>query len=472
MQKHLLAVFLVVAILTPSITHGAAATFDPNLLMHDGELNNHTAMTATDIQAFLNEHDGILKELVLTDRDGKDRPVSHIIWRAANAAKINPQILLVLLQKEQSLIERGRPTMKALDWALGYGVCDTCDLNDPRLRQFKGFATQLYGAATRIRDYIDRPQKYGWIKKGRPFVVSGLTVIPKTDATRALYLYTPHIASAKTFWNLWTRYFGKPYPDGTVLHDTTTDTTWRIENGTRRAFASKAIAASMMDERFILDVPHTVLANYPEGAPITIANYSLVKTPKGSIYLIVDSKKRLIPSESIFKSLGYNPEELIAVKDADLKGYQNGPPITSNSDTPQGSVYENTETGARYLVTAGVKHPITSQAILSATIPNATIIPVSSRELSRYIDGPPVRFPSGTLIARTNGALAVVSGGKRQEFGSIDIAITLGYTPKRAIIVDDAIWNLHPEGEAITVPPPDADPEGIGAQLAQSKPAQ
>ncbi len=466
-MKPFFIVFLLAAILLPSFANAADMSFNPSLVIYDGDLKNYTAMTPSDIQAFLNEHDGILKEMSFVDRDGKERSAAQIISRAAATAKINPQILLVLLQKEQSLIERGIPTMKALDWALGYGVCDSCSMNDTALRPFRGFATQLYGAATRLREYVDNPQKYSWIKRGKPVVISGITVIPSTEATRALYLYTPHIASAQTFWNLWRRYFGKPYPDGTVLHDMGADTIWRIENGTRRQFASAVVAVSLFDERFILDVPHTVLANYPEGALIRFANYSLIKTPRGAVYLIVDGKKRLVSSQAVFKSLGYNPDELILAKDSDLKDYPSGTNIISEAETPQGRVLEDLVSGNRYLVTENVRHLITSSAILYATIPNAAIITVPSKEITKYKEGAPLRFPDGTLMARADGSLAVVSGGKRQEFASLDIAITLGYNPSRAIVVTDEIWTLHPQGEGITIPPPDADPEGA-ATLAQS----
>ncbi len=445
----------------------AAPTFDPSLILYDGDMQNHASMGTHDIQAFLDDRTGILKELRLTDRDGRERTAAEIIYRAAMAAKINPQILLVLLQKEQSLLEDGSPALKALDWALGYGVCDTCSMSDPRLRKFRGFATQLYGAATRLREYLDHPETFGWIRRGRPVVISGVRITPYTDATRALYLYTPHLSGARSFWNIWNHYFGQPYPDGTVLHERGTHNTWRIEAGSRRRFASQAVAVSMIDERFVLDVPHSVLANYPEGPPIKFANYSLVKTPRGAVYLLVNNTKRLIVSHAVFRSLGFNPEELIAVKDKDIKMYSNGAVITATSDTPHGTVLEDITSGMRYLVIANKRHVITSTAILNAVVSDATIARASHEDILRYRDGGALLFPSGTLLAGTDGTLAVISNGVRQEFASIEIARTLGYNPTNAIPVDRTIWELHPRGDTITIPPSDADPSAA-ARLAQN----
>lgn len=459
----------IAATLVPSIAFAGTPSFDPGLILYDGELKNYTAMTSIEIQSFLNDRGGILSEMHFTDRDGKNRTAAEIIARAATAAKINPQVLLVLLQKEQSLIEATAPTLNALDWALGYGVCDSCSKTDPLLRKYRGFTSQMYGAANRLREYLDHPERFSWIKRGKPVAISGATIIPYTNATRAMYLYTPHLAGARSFWNIWTRYFGKPYPDGTVLRDARNSDTWRIEGGLRRKFANDSVAASMIDERFMVTVPGSVLSNYPQGAPIKFSNYSLVRTPSGAVYLLVDNKKRVIISQTVFRTLGFNPDELIAVKDKDIKDYPSGTPITATSDAPYGTVYEDEQTGERFLVTAGIRHQVTSTAILNAVVPNATVVRTTTNELKRYTIGAPLYFPDGTLLTNADGILAVISGGKRQEFASLETAIALGYAPSQAVYVNNAIWQLHEQGDLITVTPTTAESSGPqDGPLAQS----
>lgn len=467
--QRLIAVLGLVLTLVPSWVFAGTPSFDPGLILYDGELKNYTAMTSGEIQSFLNDRGGILNEMRFTDRDGKTRTTAEIIARAATAAKINPQVLLVLLQKEQSLVEATSPTLHAIDWAFGYGVCDSCSKNDPALRKYRGFTSQIYGAAHRLREYIDHPERFSWIKRGKPVAISGATIIPYTNATRALYLYTPHLSGARSFWNIWTRYFGKPYPDGTVLRDARSADTWRIEGGLRRKFANESVAASMIDERFMVTVPGSVLANYPQGAPIRFSNYSLVRTPSGAVYLLVDGKKRVIVSLTVFRTLGFNPEELIHVKDKDIKDYPSGPAITISSDAPYGIVYEEEETGDRFLVNAGVRHPVTSIAILNAVVPNATVVQTTATELKRYTLGSPLYFPDGTLLTNADGILAVISGGKRQEFASLETAIALGYAPSQAVFVNNAMWDLHTQGDLITITPSTAESTGPqDTPLAQS----
>jgi len=62
---------------------------------------------------------------------------------------------LVLMQKEQSIVEDPNPSPKQFDWAMGYGICDDCNMSDPLLLIYKGFANQIDKAAARNRWYIE-----------------------------------------------------------------------------------------------------------------------------------------------------------------------------------------------------------------------------------------------------------------------------------------------------------------------------
>jgi hypothetical protein len=76
-----------------------------------------------------------------------------IIAKVSRACGINPQALLVLLQKEQGLVRTTDPTETKLLKAVGYGCPDTapCDT------QYYGFYNQLYNAAHRFKYYRAHP---------------------------------------------------------------------------------------------------------------------------------------------------------------------------------------------------------------------------------------------------------------------------------------------------------------------------
>lgn len=83
---------------------------------------------------------------------------AHIIYDAAQACGINPQVLLVLLQKEQSLITDDWPWPIQYRSATGYGCPDTapCDA------EYYGFFNQVYQAAKAYKRYRANSANYNY----------------------------------------------------------------------------------------------------------------------------------------------------------------------------------------------------------------------------------------------------------------------------------------------------------------------
>jgi len=200
--KRFLFSFFAVLLTLPSTVFGA--DFDPNFIISDDEMQNWTSMDIHDIQAFLDEKGGYIANHKTEDWEGTLRLVADIIWRASKESQINPKYLLVKLQKEQSLITAKDPTQKQLDWATGYGVCDSCKMTDPDIQKYKGFGTQVDRAAGIMRWYYDHLNTESWIKRaGQTYTIDGESITPQSNATGFLYSYTPHIHGNENFWNLW-----------------------------------------------------------------------------------------------------------------------------------------------------------------------------------------------------------------------------------------------------------------------------
>ena len=142
-MKRLVATLAIFGILAPSVF--PALAFDPNYILSDDDMTNGFALDRNQIQAFLDR--GYLGDYKTTDYAGVTRSATDIIWRAAQTHGISPKFLLVLLQKEQSLVEDDEPTQKQLDWATGYAVCDDCPMDDPAIQRWKGFGKQINSAA-------------------------------------------------------------------------------------------------------------------------------------------------------------------------------------------------------------------------------------------------------------------------------------------------------------------------------------
>ena len=120
---------------------------------------------------------------------------AHIIWQAAQDYRINPKVLIVLLEKEQGLVTDTWPN-STLQYrsATGYGCPDTaaCD------SQYYGFKNQVRNSAKFFRKNLDGDPNWtnypvGWNNiLYSPNCSDRGAVYIENRATGALYTYTPY----------------------------------------------------------------------------------------------------------------------------------------------------------------------------------------------------------------------------------------------------------------------------------------
>jgi len=249
----------VVSVLGPPATDVAEAAvgsdFDPSYIISDSNFYDGTSMTGDQIQSFLVSRGSAsctgatcLKNLSLSSAsraaDGVCRAYqggrlrfADVLARVSTACGINPKVLLVTLEKEQSLITTATtPTRARLDRALGYGCPDTAPC-DPA---FQGLDRQVYAAARQFKNYSVASDFFTWFPVGRPVAVAyqanapqcgSSQVVIKNAATAALYYYTPYQPNAaalrnlygtgdgcsaygnRNFWRLFSDWFGSPIGD-------------------------------------------------------------------------------------------------------------------------------------------------------------------------------------------------------------------------------------------------------------------
>jgi hypothetical protein len=446
----ILAIFCLLASQNLGIKPVLAFEFDPNQIITDDDLNDYDSMDFAAIQDFLNNQDGVLKNYRIFDALGVSRSASEIIYNASLAYIINPKWILATLQKEQSLITDPNPTQRDLDWAMGYAVCDDCTTDDPDIQKFKGFGMQVDKAAARVRYYTDHPSQFNF-QMGKLVLVDGKDVLPFNQATANLFNYTPHLHGNYNFWNIWYGWFAKIFPDGSLLRQTGDNVVYLIQNGQRRPFLSKTALSSRYDPLKVVDISKNDLQRYEIGAPIKYPNYSLLKSPAGKIYLLVDNQKKEIESEEVFKTIGYNPEEVIDVTDADLATYEDGRLITMDSVFPQGALLQDKKTGGVFYVEDGIKYPIIAKEVLNNNFSKYKLTKVSTLELDKYITAANgLKLKEGSLfMVKGDNKVYVISNGQRRWIANEATFNQLGYKWKSIITVSDKVASLHPEGEKL-----------------------
>jgi len=237
----------------------SGSDFNPGRIIDDSIFFNKDAMSVTDIQNFIYSKSGACDTNHVTGNSNYQPPwtclyqyyentttkannigspntqpagsisAAQIIYNAAQQYSISPKVLLILLQKEQSLLTDNWPYPSQYRSATGYGCPDTaaCDTN------YYGFYNQVTAAARQFRLYANNPNSYNVIA-GRnnnilynPNAGCGYqTVYVQNQATAGLYNYTPYVPNAaalnnlyglgdgcsaygnRNFWRLWNDWFG------------------------------------------------------------------------------------------------------------------------------------------------------------------------------------------------------------------------------------------------------------------------
>lgn len=475
---------LILSTFTPTLSKAAIDTeFDPNNIISDSLLLDADSMSLEDIQDFLENQGSYLAYYNTKNTYGDNKSAAEIIYEAATnnyncdginlsdsptekekelkcrkITTVNPKFLLVLLQKEQSLIEENNPTQRQLDWATGYGCPDGSSCNP----YWQGFGKQVNSAALQFWWYMNYPNNYNY-KMGTTYTFNNpygtietkiVTATPQNRATAALYNYTPHVFNGNyNVYKLFKRYFPPTtYPNGTLLQAKGEVGVWLIEDGKKRPFLSKSALVSRFDENKIVSVDSADLNAYIKGSPIKFSNYSLVKSPRGTIYLLVDNKKREFASTEAFKKIGYSTDEIQSASWEDINSYINGAPITVTSTYPTGALLQDKITGGVYWVEEDKKYPIIDKSFLVTKFKNKSIIPVEPSELANYETASKVLFDNGELLkSRLSTAVYLIDDGKKRPFTSGEDFVSLGYKWENIITTSPQVLYLYPDGESLSV---------------------
>lgn len=475
------------------------AGFNPNRILEDADLLDCNAMGLTEIQNFLNSKNSYLATHNTLNTYGDNRTAAQIIYDATHTnydctgitlsdqpseaerkskcrqiTTVNPKFLLVLLQKEMSLITETSPTQKQLDWATGYGCPDGWVCNP----YYKGFGKQVNSASLQFLAYMKEPENYNF-KVGQTYIAKDqygglksvakaindgdyneimssptkVTVTPENLATAALYNYTPHVYNGNyNTYTLWNSYFpavSRLYPDGSIIKAEGDPKVWLISGGNKNPFANWSAFASRFHPEQIVTVTAADIENYPTGNEIKFANYSLVQTADKQIYLLVGKEKRPFASLAAFRSIGFNPEEVEEATIEDLATYSLGKEITATSTYVTGGLLQDSKTGEIFYVENGVRAAV-DKVLLDIKFLDKKIVKKTTKELNKYATTTPVLLDEGTLV-RTNNfpTVYLISNGLKRPFASNDVFSKLGYNPDNIYTVSSQFLYNYDMGSPI-----------------------
>ena len=241
----------------PSAEAASGSQFQAGNIISDQNFFNNSAMTQDQIQGFFraiscSPRNGVpcLANYTQTTASKPAQGAGHcsqydgapnesaaqIVWRVAQVCRISPAVLLVLMQKEQSMITS--PSAYGYERTMGFACPDTAAC-DP---QYFGFFNQVYKAAWQFRQYTQTASKWryriGSVSiQWHPNADCGSSVVNiENQATANLYNYTPYQPNSsalenlyglgnscssygnRNFWRIYSDWFGSPQdPPGTPV---------------------------------------------------------------------------------------------------------------------------------------------------------------------------------------------------------------------------------------------------------------
>jgi hypothetical protein len=136
---------------------------------------------------------------------------AQIIKDASNSYGINPQVLIVMLQKETAIVTDTWAAGWQYDRAMGYGCPDNGPNNTANCSaSYYGFYNQVGNAAWQLKRYTTNPNEYNFkagVTRNILWQVGGVCgsspVYLENAATAALYNYTPYQPNQAALTNLY-----------------------------------------------------------------------------------------------------------------------------------------------------------------------------------------------------------------------------------------------------------------------------
>lgn len=468
--RHALRIFVAFAslayLLFASGTGAHAAPvigFQAGSIIDDGTFTNYSTMSPTAIQNFLNSkvpncdtNGQQLSEFGGPDLNndgrvqrwewGKSRynqttfpclknwktsggtPAAQVIYNKAVKYKINPQVLIVLLQKEQGLVTDTWPLNLQYKTATGYGCPDTAPCDS----QYYGLANQLDWAAKMFRAIMnDSPTWYTPYTLGvnRIYFNPDLSrcgytnVTIENRATQALYNYTPYQPNQaalnagygtgnscsaygnRNFYLYFTDWFGKPVRYY-AFKGNTSAAVYLYLDGMKLSVPSMSVLQDYgFNPSSIRVFPQAVADGIPladTGAGYSTSISYLAKSSSdsdsdgSSLYFVTLGKRFRIVDLTQYNEFGFSGAPIAKLPIEYIKKIQTGGNLANFIGTPSNNVFK---------VEGGAKNVIFSYSTYQSLNSSGSLTRMSHGAASEIAGGDPV-VSKGTFIRKPNGAIA------------------------------------------------------------------
>ena len=464
----------------PAASAADASRFDPGLIISDSVFYDFGTMKVSDIQRFLESKVPTCKakagdptclrnyvddELEKPGEDGKCLPMSakpaqtaaQIIYDIAHACSINPKVLLVVLQKEQGLIQSVNPTPYMYKAAMGFG----CPDSDPAIcgKVHSGLFNQLYKAAGQLQWYGDPRGSFTYLKVGRtsnirysPNASCGTKpVLIKSIATTALYYYTPYTPNDaamknlygsgdscsaygnRNFWRFYTDWFGNTIGGGFLLKSASSGTYLIVDNN-KYLVTDPDLLAAISPLGPIGTISQDYLNTFADSGTLS----RVVKSVTGQYYFLDAGKKYTFSSCDLVAQFSLDCATAVQLTASQLAAFANGGSMTT---------YIPGDDASTYIIKDGSKSEVLDQASVQAAglaLPALNSVPIKAFKYLPW--GAPIAKNNSLITNRTTGAKALIVGGKYFEINprtSADIDFSQWFSATAGTLSSDGVSTIN-----------------------------
>ena len=473
-MRRLIFTILILGLAAPPSLVAAQNGFDPNVLISDSRfIDTATLGGAVGIQKFLEAHSSVLAntsaDFLVKLREpgdvnlksrlpdpqpnlGRLRTAAELIYDAAIAAGINPQVVLVTLHKEQSLIEGKFTTnaglQRALDHALGFGCPDEGGCSD----LFLGFYFQLFGNFDAADNrYVGMPASlarsfywevggtrvgrgpavdagnnaFGSVARVRVSRVGDVITMENTQgppnnaaptqqvtltnfATAALYRYTPHIYNGNfNFARFFVAWF--KYRDGTLLQVAGDPKIYVVDSGLKRQISQFVIAQRGLNLPGLVPVSAGELSEYPAGEVMPPKEGTLIRNPVGGQIYIIEGDSRKYLSSFVAQQRKLNLAAAVNIADEEISSYKDG----GRALPAEGTLVKSRDNPGVFMITNNEKRLLSAFVFKQRGLKFADVLTAEPGELDSYPTGTVLPPADGTLVKAANSpAVFHVGNGK------------------------------------------------------------
>jgi hypothetical protein len=463
--KNIISTFFAGLILFCSLFNFALADFNPNKLIEDNQFTDtQTFGGAAGIQQFfqtkgsvlantnadfllkLNEPQDSKIKTALEDPEpnlGRLRSAAELIWDASLKSGLNPQVIVVTLEKEQGLIANTfndpNNLQRALNHALGFSCSDQsgCD------QLFSGFYYQLFGnldaqgnryigaPASLIRSFNTANGRGPGVDAnnqvfGAPIIrtshVNDNIVIDNTQgppnnaaatqnvtlsnlATAALYRYTPHVYNGNfNFWKFFSKWF--KYQNGQLIRAQGDSKIYIISNGAKSLMLNFVMATHALNPLTanILSVSPTELSDYDTGPLYAPQDNTMVKATgdaSGKLWVFENGIKHPA-SDFVLKQRGLDPVGFYSADQSELDMFASGALLPPND----GTLIRGDSDLTVYLIQNGKKMALTPFTFKQYGFSFKNVVVLPQSEVLSYDSGGFLLPKDGSLLTLGTDKLA------------------------------------------------------------------